>query len=99
MVLWLAALSGIAVGRGAGPGVPLPGGTAEPTTAPPDLPPIGPTDEQLEVLEELGLEFNRDFWTNPVGRKHPFGFYMAVISGFGSLALSRRKQRKERKKA
>ncbi len=41
----------------------------------------------------------RVYEPNNTGWWYDFGFYMAVISGFGSLALSRRKQRAARKKA
>ncbi|MBT8202390.1 MAG: hypothetical protein KJO87_03700 [Acidimicrobiia bacterium] len=46
--------------------------------------------------------FNSDirvYEPNNTGWWYDFGFYIAVISGFGSLALSRRKQRKQRRKA
>ena len=39
----------------------------------------------------------RVYEPNNTGWWYDFGFYMAVISGFGSLALSRKKQRKKRK--
>ena len=41
----------------------------------------------------------RVYEPNNTGWWYDFGFYMAVISGFGSLALSRKKQRKERNRA
>lgn len=43
--------------------------------------------------------FNGDirvYEPNNTGWWYDFGFYIAVISGFGSVALSRRKQRKAR---
>lgn len=35
---------------------------------------------------------------NNTGWWYDFGYYIAIISGFGSIALSRRKQRRLRKK-
>ena len=48
---------------------------------------VGLFKENIRVYES----FNTGWW-------YDFGFYMAIISGFGGLSLSRKKKTKEKKK-
>lgn len=49
----------------------------------------------LSLIVGIFSDTIRIYETNNTGWWYDFGFYMAVISGFGGLALSRKKKRRD----